>query len=93
MTNYFVNYDTYIDTYYQYPNMNKDIGLRKEVTRAFYKKILKKIDGDNKKIKKFNKKKLYKLLRNYVNKYDINWFDLHRVKKAVIKYVLKKLDQ
>lgn len=84
--------DPSIASSYQYPNMNKDVSLRKEVTRSFYKKILKKIGGDSNKIKKLNKKKLYKLLRNYANKYDINWYDLHRVKKAVIKYVLKKLD-
>ena len=57
MTRYYIDYSSpYVTDYvyhtptitssFSYQNVNKDMDLRKTVTREFYKKLLKKLDGD-----------------------------------------------
>jgi hypothetical protein len=70
-------------TYYQ--DINKDSNLRKLMTEYYLEKN-----------KKWNKKnisfkEMYNLLRSYVNKKKINWYDL-KLHKMNIKKILKYFD-
>ena len=97
-TNYYqlYNYDL------KYLNVNKDSRLRKDVTSFFLKKLIKWIKNDSE-FKKYNNllktldtingtKLVYKLLRTYVNKHKVNWYDLRTEKYYLIKdYFNRKL--
>jgi hypothetical protein len=91
----------FIDHIYEYQNVNKDINLRKDVTEFFVDKILEWIDSDPDFSKLKTKKKyyesvdgnmkIYQLLRHFVKKADINWYDLRSNCKILKHYFCKKL--
>ena len=88
----------------EYLNINKDPKLRKDVTRFFQKKLIKWIKTDSN-FKQFTHllnlldsidgtKLVHKLIRNYVNKHNVNWYDLRTEKYYLIKdYFCRKLNK
>lgn len=88
-----------IDSIYEYQDINKDINLRKDVTEFFHRKVLKWIDEysdfthlkTQKKYLQSNKGKMhiYNLLRHFIKKSGINWYDL-RDNYTIIKEFLSK---
>jgi len=97
------NYKNLYNYEYKYLNINKDPQLRKDVTDFFKKKIIKWINHDfefkkyNNKIKLLESvegtKIIYNLIRNFVKKYKVNWYDLRTKKYYFIKdYFSKKLN-
>lgn len=90
-----------IPTNYEYINVNKDVNLRKNVTEFFHKKVIKWLDNDP----RFNKYKeqktflksidgqihVYSLLRKFVKKSGINWYDLRDNYSIIKSYLSKKL--
>jgi hypothetical protein len=91
----------FIDHIYEYQDVNKDVNLRKDVTEWFVKKILHWIESDDDFKKLKNKKKyfesvdgnmeVYKFLRYFVKKANINWYDLRSNCKILKHYFSKKL--
>lgn len=88
---------------YMYINVNKNVNLRKDVTLFFQNKILKWINKDDEYSKfKHHEKYLesldgqmyiYSLLRKFVKKYNINWYELRSdYYNLVKKYLAKKLN-
>jgi hypothetical protein len=85
---------------YEYQDVNNDVNLQLDVTNFYYNKLLLWLDNSSKfskfkKFKQINKKLgikfIYKLLKNFINKYKINWYDL-RLNHASIKiYIYNKL--
>jgi len=88
-----------IDSIYEYQDINKDINLRKDVTEFFHRKVLKWIDEysdfshlkTQKKYLQSNEGKMhiYNLLRHFIKKSGINWYDL-RDNYTIIKEFLSK---
>lgn len=86
-----------IPSYYEYQDINNDVELRTTVVNFFFKKLKKWVknekifikyqdyDIDNKK----TKRKLYKLLRFYVKKGNINWYDLRNNYFLIKQYLYK----
>lgn len=83
-----------IETTYEYQNVNKDINLRNQVISFFLDKILKWCSNDEEKINYFKtfegKKHINKILRQFVKKYNYNWYDLIDNYKIVKNYIYKK---
>lgn len=87
---------------YEYLDVNKDVKLRKEITDFFHSKILKWISEDIKlskyksKINSINsmegKMIVYKLLRHFIHKSGINWYDLRDNYDIIKEYLVKKLN-
>ena len=86
----------------EYLNINKDPSLRKDITKFFQKKLIKWIKNDSEFAKYKNKlnlidsidgtKLIYNLIRSYVNKHKVNWFDLRTEKYYLLKdYFSRKL--
>ena len=81
-------------------DINKDKDLRKQVTDFFYRKSKKWMEDDNdfKKTKKnlsliksnegYNI--IYQLIRKFVKKYKVNWYDIRKYHYSLIKKYLKK---
>ena len=100
MVRYFIDY-TYpyntvvyqpgLSSFYEYPNINKDSDLHDTVTRYFYKKMLRKFDGDNKAISNISRNTVYKYLKRYADKTNTMWWDLQRIKKTVMSYLIRKI--
>ena len=73
--------------------------LEKWIDNNFYDKlnILIKFRKSNKNIKEYIFKnyltyeKIYSILRKYVNRNDVNWYDLHEHKYELRKYFTKKI--
>jgi hypothetical protein len=90
-----------INSIYEYQNVNKDINLRKDVTNFFHRKILKWIekypDLTHLKSQKSyfesykGKKHIYNLLRHFIKKSDINWYDLRDNYTIIKEYLLKNI--
>lgn len=86
---------------YEYQNINKDIRLRKNVTDFFHSKIIKWINTypefEHHKAKLTyiqtieGKMKIYNLLRKFVKKSGINWYDLRDNYSLVKNYIKLKL--
>ena len=86
---------------YLYQNVNKDLNLRKDVTNFFHRKILKWINEypefKHLKTKKSflestdGKMHVYRLLRVFVKKANINWYDLRDNYSIVKEYLSQKL--
>ena len=84
---------------YEYQDINNDINLRKKFTLFFHNKLLGWIDKDSKFKFLHNKKKqisstegynvIYKLLRKFVKKSNINWYDLSDNKNLIKDYLYK----
>lgn len=90
-----------IDSIYEYQNVNKDINLRKDVTDFFHKKVLKWIKEypefthleSKKNYLQSNEGKMYiyNLLRHFIKKSGINWYDLRDNYTIIKKFLSKKL--
>ncbi len=90
-----------IQSVYEYQDVNKDVYLRKDVTQFFQQKIIKWIGEDS----EFSKHKskvsflnsvdgqmhVYNLLRKFVKKSGINWYDLRDNYPIIKEYLNKKL--
>jgi hypothetical protein len=90
-----------IDHVYEYQDVNKDVNLRKSVTDYFQEKILKWIDNESE-FSQYKSKKsflqsddgymhIYHLLRHFIKKSKINWYDLRDNHKIIKHYFSKKL--
>ena len=90
-----------IDHIVEYQDVNKDVYLRKDVTKFFHEKVLKWINEyDEFKIYKSKLQFLkttdgqlhiYNLLRHFVKKSGINWYDLRDNYSIIKEYLNKKL--
>jgi len=90
-----------IQSVYEYQDINKDVYLRKDVTKFFHQKIIKWIKEDSifykfkPKINFLNSVDgqiyIYNLLRNFVKKSGINWYDLRDNYQLIKEYLNKKL--
>ena len=90
-----------IDHIVEYQDINKDVYLRKDVTKFFHEKVLKWINEYDE--FKIHKSKLsflkttdgqmyiYNLLRHFVKKSGINWYDLRDNYSIIKEYLSKKL--
>ena len=91
----------YVQSIYQYQNINNDNNLQKDVTLFFHTKLLLWINKESKfKQYKYLEKKLdtnngikfiYKLLKKFISKTNINWYDLRDNYYLIKKYILIKL--
>jgi hypothetical protein len=90
-----------IDSVYEYQNVNSDVNLRKDVTEFFHKKIIKWISeypefAHLKSKKKWletndGKMHVYHLLRHFIKKSKINWYDLRDNYSIIKEYLSEKL--
>jgi hypothetical protein len=90
-----------IDSVYEYQNINKDVNLRKDVTDFFYRKVLKWIEEypefthlkSQKMYLQSNEgiMHIYNLLRHFIKKSGINWYDLRDNYTVIKEYLSKKL--
>jgi|UniRef100_A0A6C0EFS5 predicted enzyme involved in methoxymalonyl-ACP biosynthesis len=89
-----------IDSVYEYQDVNNDKNLQKDVTKFFYKKLLLWISEDNnfdKFKKKINKiendgiRIVYILLKKFITRTHINWYDLRDNYKLIKKFFYIKL--
>jgi len=92
---------SFIQSSYEYQDVNKDMNLRQNMTIFFHKKVVKWIHNNEEftKYKHMNDflhtkkgyKFIYTLLRIFVKKYNLNWFDLKDNYYVVKDYLEKKL--
>lgn len=86
---------------YQYQNVNKDMNLRMDVTKFFHKKVLKWLNSEES-FKQYQSKKdflettdgqlhIYRLLRMFVKRSGINWYDLRDNYSIIKEFLSKKL--
>ena len=90
-----------IERVYEYQDINKDVNLRNMVVKYFKEKILEWINNDSDFIRLKSKKhhiesvdgmmELYQLLRHFIKKSGINWYDMRDNMKVVKHYLSKKL--
>lgn len=90
-----------IERVYEYQDVNKDVNLRNMVVKYFKDKILEWINTEPEFSKHKSKKhhfesvdgmmELYQLLRHFIKKSGINWYDLRDNTKVVKHYLSKKL--
>lgn len=90
-----------IDSVYEYQNVNKDVNLRKDVTEFFHRKVLKWIEEypefarlKSKKVylqSDEGKMHIYNLLRHFIKKSGINWYDLRDNYSIIKEYLSAKL--
>ena len=76
----------FIGTFFEYTDVNKDENLRRKVTQFFHKKVIKWVSKypefshlkshRNKLEKEEGYTLVYNLIRYFVKKYNINWYDL-----------------
>ena len=97
---YYIMPTPFIQSYYNYQDINQDPHLRIDVVNFFYDKLLKWVSSSSiyKKYrshedyiynnKKKIKYKLYKLLRFFVKKTNLNWYEL-RTNHFIIKEFIK----
>jgi hypothetical protein len=89
---------------YEYQDVNKDMNLRNEITDFFQKKIIKWINmpeeypgyahlQDKKAFYETTpgRHEIYNLLRNYIKRSGINWYDLRDNYTIIKDYLSKKL--
>lgn len=85
---------------YEYQDVNKNIELRTDVTNFYYNKVLKRMNTsefENIKTQKTylesskGKKLVYNLLRKFIKKSEINWYDLRSNEDIVKKYLIQNL--
>ena len=92
-----------IDHIVEYQNVNKDVNLRKNVTKFFHEKVIKWIsDSEYKDFTKYKSKleflkstdgqmHIYNMLRHFIKKSGINWYDLRDNYSIVKEYFSQKL--
>lgn len=90
-----------LESVYEYQNINTDLNLRKDVTNFFQRKIIKWI----KNYPEFSQHKsklnflesvdgqmhIYNLLRKFIKKSGINWYDLRDNYSIIKEYLNEKL--
>ena len=91
----------FINSTITYQNVNADPQLREQVTNFFLKKAIKwvstykEFNNDTKLLNKLKSDSgydiIYKLLKNYINKKNLNWYDLRKTYNAVKDYLRYKL--
>jgi hypothetical protein len=91
----------YVNPVYEYQNVNKDKNLRKDVRDFFHRKVLKWInenpDFNHLKSQRHflesteGKMVIYNLLRHFIKKSNINWYDLRDNYHIIKEYLSKKL--
>lgn len=101
VSNSYIEQPVLVNTDVYYLNVNKDPDLRKEVTKFFKKKILHWINNDANYLKFKNQieyfqsskgeKYIYNLLRKYIKKTNLNWYDLRTNIFYIKEYFIKKL--
>ncbi len=93
----------FINSTYEYQNVNNDQRLRDDVTSFFYKKIIKWI----KTYKEFNhlknklsilessngKKIIYRILKEYIKNTNINWYDVRDNYSTIKDYLRYKISK
>ncbi len=90
-----------IQSVYEYQNVNSDLHLRKEVTNFFHRKVIKWIENypefaAHKSKLNFlesveGQMHIYNLLRIFIKKSGINWYDLRDNYSIVKEYLNSKL--
>lgn len=90
-----------IQSVYEYQNVNSDLHLRKEVTNFFHRKVIKWIENypefaTHKSKLNFlesveGQMHIYNLLRIFIKKSGINWYDLRDNYSIVKEYLNSKL--
>ncbi len=94
-----------IESVTEYQNVNKDINLRKDVTKFFHEKVIKWVsdtEGEYAEFKQFKPKltflkstdgqmHIYNLLRHFVKKSGINWYDLRDNYSLIKEFLSKRL--
>lgn len=93
----------FTSSYFTYQNVNADPKLRKMITDHYFDLITTLIKNDNrfKSIKKHIKfidsrqgyEIIYKILKRYTSKYDINWYDLRSQNEDTLDYLALKLSK
>ena len=91
----------FTSTFFKYQNVNVDPNLRKNVTDHYFDLMNSLLQNDNrfkslKKHSKFLSSKqgyeiIYKVLKRYTKKYDINWYDLRSQNENTLDYLSDKL--
>ena len=91
----------FTSSYITYQDVNADPKLRKSVTDHFHEKVLESLKNDDRFKKLSSKKKLlesdngywtiYKVLKHYTKKYNLNWYDLRPTEYITLGYIAKKL--
>jgi hypothetical protein len=91
----------FVSSVYQYQDINHDMKLRKSVTKFFNQKVLKWLNSDadfqHLKSKKtyFESNEglqyIYSLLRHFVKRSGINWYDLRDNYSLIKKYLCDKI--
>ena len=76
-----------INTTYEYINVNKDPHLREDVTNYFYDKLQYKFKNSSSKSSTL--KIIYYILKRYIKKYNLNWWDLRSNSSEVSDYILR----
>jgi hypothetical protein len=89
------------ESVYEYQNVNTDLHLRKDVTNFFHQKVIKWITkypefSSHKTKLEFietndGKMHIYNLLRKFIKKSGINWYDLRDNYSIVKEYLNTKL--
>jgi hypothetical protein len=84
---------------YYYQNINKDPSLRKQITEFYTDELYEWFEYDSSlsKLKsiitksnyKKNRNTIYKILRQFVNSYNVNWFDLKDYYRPIKKEIFK----
>lgn len=90
---------TFIPTLREKVDINKDPKLRKTITTFYYKKAKKWMETykdfkhTKKNLKKIKSKDgfkiIYNLLRKFVKKYNVNWYELRKPNYEIVKDFLK----
>jgi len=93
--------NTFVETTYKYQNVNHDYNLRKNVTLYFHDKVLIWIHSDDRynKFEKIysklsrtdGKKYIYYLLKYFVKKSKLNWYELRSNRNIIKDYLYKKI--
>lgn len=93
-----------IPSYYEYQDINQDEQLRTDVVNYFYYKLLKWVasssmykeyrnyENDLYKNKVETKRNIYKLLRYFIKKANINWYELRTNDFIIKEYFAKKFN-
>lgn len=92
-----------IESVVEYQDVNKDVNLRKDVSDYFYNKVIKWVNTDSDFIELKNKLdflksndgyiKIYNILRKFVKKTEMNWYDLRKHKHLIKNYLKVKLTE
>ena len=85
----------YIETTLEYQNVNKDIRLRENITNFYHKKAIKWANKNRNLLQNLDTPKgfkhIYNILRVFVKKYNVNWYNLKDNYYIVKEYIIKKL--